>query len=241
MPHEAPPSWWRFLVCRQTGYDRAVLINSDFHRIAVVILNEEAWIASPAPGVERIMLDRIGDEVARATSVVRYAPDSRFERHEHAMGEEFLVLEGTFSDEHADYPAGTYVRNPPGSSHAPFSEDGCRILVKLRQFEMDDLSPVVVDTTNQALWNTSRDGQGESLPLHRFGAEDVRMLRLQPGQSHVTGADGTEVFVVSGSLIFQGNMLAAESWLRIPRGDSCELAARGDAILWLKSGHLPRR
>ena len=69
------------------------------------------------------MLDRIGDEVARATSIVRYAPGSSFARHEHAKGEEFLVLEGIFSDDSGDYPAGFYVRNPPGSGHTPFRKD----------------------------------------------------------------------------------------------------------------------
>jgi hypothetical protein len=61
------------------------------------------------------MLDRIGDEVARATSIVRYAPASHFSPHVHDGGEEFLVLEGTFQDEHGDYPVGSYVRNPPTS------------------------------------------------------------------------------------------------------------------------------
>ena len=68
------------------------------------------WIASPAGGVDRKMLDRIGDEKARATSIVRYAADSAFPEHEHPLGEEFYVLEGVFSDEHGDYPAGTYVQ-----------------------------------------------------------------------------------------------------------------------------------
>ena len=60
------------------------------------------WIASPAGGVDRKMLDRIGDEKARATSIVRYAADSAFPEHEHPLGEEFYVLEGVFSDEHGD-------------------------------------------------------------------------------------------------------------------------------------------
>lgn len=79
-------------------------------------------------------------EVARATSIVRYAPESRFAEHIHELGEEFLVLEGMFSDEHGDYGAGTYVRNPPGSSHSPYTVDGCTIFVKLRQFDPADLT-----------------------------------------------------------------------------------------------------
>ena len=70
------------------------------------------------------MLDRRGEEVARATSLVSYAPGSHFERHIHDGGEEILVLEGTFSDEQGDYPTGTYLRNPVGSSHARPAQHG---------------------------------------------------------------------------------------------------------------------
>ena len=151
-------------------------INADFSRSAMVVLEDSNWVRSPQPGVERIMLDRIGDEVARATSVVRYAEGSSFNRHEHAMGEEFLVLEGVFSDEHADYPTGTYVRNPPGSGHSPYSQDGCRILVKLRQFDDQDLSHVVIDTQDAELW--SNDGNSaKRLPLHSYATEQVQKLR----------------------------------------------------------------
>jgi len=96
------------------------------------------------------MLDRIGDEVARATSIVRYAPHSRFAPHTHGGGEEFLVLDGVFQDEHGDYPTGTYVRNPPTSRHTPGSEPGCTIFVKLLQFDPDDRTPVRIDTSE--LW-----------------------------------------------------------------------------------------
>jgi anti-sigma factor ChrR (cupin superfamily) len=81
-------------------------LNADFSKRAVVHAATLAWTASPVPGVERRMLDRIGDEVARATSIVRYAPRSCFPPHVHGGGEEFLVLEGVFQDEHGDFPAG---------------------------------------------------------------------------------------------------------------------------------------
>ena len=175
-------------------------INADFSRTAVVDRSRVEWISSPASGVDRIMLDRIGDEVAWATSIVRYAPGSRFSRHEHPKGEEFLVLEGVFSDESGHYPAGTYVRNPPGSGHAPFSEDGCRILVKLRQFDPQDLTPVVIDTRCAVLWQSAPPV--DSLPLHSFASERVAMVRIAHGQHYTADADanGIEIFVVSGSI-----------------------------------------
>src|SRR5215470_18081295 len=99
-------------------------LNADFSRRVAVHTVRQAWVPSPMAGVERRMLDRIGDEVARATSIVRYAPASHFSRHVHGGGEEFLVLDGVFQDEHGDYPAGAYVRNPPTSAHTPRSEAG---------------------------------------------------------------------------------------------------------------------
>lgn len=216
-------------------------INAIFSRPAMVIAGSSEWTRSPASGVDRIMLDRIGDEVARATSIVRYAPGSQFSRHKHPEGEEFLVLEGVFSDEHGHYPAGTYVRNPPGSSHTSFSIDGCRILVKLRQFDPSDFSPVVIDTRDESLWKTKESARHPDLPLHRFGPEKVQMLRLQEGRDYTTaaGIGGIEIFVVSGSVTYVGYELVDESWLRLPAGSNLHLNANSTTTLWIKSGHLP--
>lgn len=208
-------------------------INADFSKRAALVPDDMEWIRSPESGVDRCMLDRIGDEVARATSIVRYAPNSSFPRHEHAKGEEFLVLDGMFSDESGDYPAGSYVRNPPGSSHAPFSLGGCRILVKLRQFDARDLAQFVVDTGG------SSNDAGELL-LHEFGKERVRMRRLVAGESLEVNTEdgGTEVFVVDGSLELGGHAYPADSWLRFPAGDDACLLATRPSTLWVKTGHL---
>ena len=109
-------------------------INANFDQVAFEHSADMPWVASPMPGVSRRMLDRIGDEVARATSIVRYDPGSHFSSHVHSGGEEFLVLEGVFQDEYGDYPAGTYVRNPVNTEHTPASAPGCEIFVKLWQF-----------------------------------------------------------------------------------------------------------
>ena len=103
-------------------------VNEDYTKRVTINHHDLPWISSPEVGVERRMLDRVGDEVAKATSVVRYRAGSKFKTHTHELGEEILVLEGIFSDENGDYPAGTYLMNPPGSSHAPFSEVGCTLL-----------------------------------------------------------------------------------------------------------------
>ncbi len=209
-------------------------LNADFSKRAAIAPDDSLWVHSPEYGVDRLMLDRIGEEVARATSVVRYAADSSFPRHEHAKGEEFLVLEGVFSDETGDYPAGSYVRNPPGSGHTPFSKPGCRILVKLRQFDANDLSQFAIDTTDARGW------VGSTLTLHEFGPEHVFMQRVEAGRRFEVDASsaGTELFIVSGTLLFQDASWAAESWLRFPPGDVATLAAAEDAVVWVKTGHL---
>src|SRR4029078_1842625 len=118
-------------------------INDDLTIPVIIQASDLPWVASPAAGVDRRMLFRIGEEVARATSIVRYAPGSAFPRHTHGGGEEIVVLEGTFQDEHGNYPAGSYFRHPPGTSHIPASEVGCTIFVRLWQFRADDQAQIV--------------------------------------------------------------------------------------------------
>lgn len=219
-------------------------INADFAKRVVIPEGSDDWQKSPAAGVERRLLDRIGDEVARATSIVRYAADSSFAAHTHAMGEEFLVLDGVFSDEHGDYPAGSYVRNPPGSSHVPFSREGCRIFVKLRQFDADDLTPVVVLPGNSDDWHDGGDyGSGvRSLPLHRYESERVVMLRADAGSDVYLreNTGGAEVLIMDGCIEIDGQKLPPESWARFPAGDAVSFTARKDSVVWIKSGHLPQ-
>lgn len=214
-------------------------INAEFSEKALVVPGESDWVRSPESGVDRLMLDRIGGEVARATSIVRYAPGSSFARHEHTAGEEFLVLDGVFSDEHADYDVGAYVRNPPGSGHSPYSRNGCRIFVKLRQFDPQDLSYVVVDTADKAVWPNEADRN--ILELHEFGSERVIMIRLDKDRSFPIDSHpgGLEILVISGSIIDAGTELAAESWLRFPSDQAIQLVAASDSLLWVKMGHLP--
>ena len=217
----------------------AMKINADFSKRAIVSYSDDQWVASPAAGVERLMLDRIGDEVARATSLVRYAPDSRFDRHMHDQGEEFLVLDGVFSDEHADYPAGTYVRNPPGTGHSPHCDKGCVILVKLRQFDADDLEPVVIDTKNEDAWKPTAEGR--VCELHRYETEREAMLQFNTiqVQTIVAPEGGLEWLLVNGHLSVDGEKYPALSWFRLPAGDRLKIAVSDDCLVWQKTGHLP--
>ena len=153
-------------------------INADFSQRVVLNSHEMDWEASPMHGVYRKKLDSIGDEVARATSLVKYDPGSYFSPHTHGGGEEFYVLDGVFSDEHGDYPAGTYVRNPIGSTHKPHSENGCTIFVKLHQFEEDDQKQFSINTKDAEFLPGSAPGL-RVLPLHSFGRESFgRIYRI---------------------------------------------------------------
>lgn len=216
-----------------------MLINADFSRRVVVRPGDVEWVASPTAGVERRMLDRVGGEVARATSIVRYAPRSRFPAHVHGGGEELLVLEGVFSDETGDFPAGHYVRNPPGSAHAPRTEGGCTLFVKLHQFDPDDRRRVVIDT-RAAAWRPGDAAGIEVLPLHAFGRERVGLERWQAGARAVRHdhPGGEEVLVLEGGFEDEDGSFAAGTWLRSPNGSQhAPCSARG-CILYVKTGHL---
>src|SRR5438034_10573052 len=130
-------------------------INGNLSVRAVADTTLMQWTPSPSGSVWRKRVHLVGPpESGQVTSVVRYEPASRFPAHDHPEGEEILVLEGVFSDEHGDWPAGTFLLNPEGFRHAPFSEPGCVLLVKLRQFPGRERRHVVVDTHNLA-WERS--------------------------------------------------------------------------------------
>jgi hypothetical protein len=222
-----------------------MFVNSD-RRISVwVQSNDLPWLLSPEPGVERRLLERSGGEVATATSIVRYSAGSRFAEHCHPLGEEFLVLKGVFSDEHGDYPEGTYVRNPPGTRHSPFSRGGCEILVKLRQMNPDDRGFVCV-LPHQTQWeHTHADGLMRAM-LWQDKVSSVSLERIDPGAKRPACASpgGEEWFLLAGNVQrkgdegTEGERMFAGTWLRDPGISQSELSSEEGALLWVKRGHL---
>ena len=215
-------------------------LNADFTQRAVVHAATLDWTLSPIAGVERRMLDRIGGEVARATSIVRYAPHSHFSSHTHEGGEEFFVLEGVFQDEHGDYPAGSYVRNPPTSAHTPASEPGCTILVKLWQFDATDRTQVRIDTTKRPYQRDPLRAGVEVMPLYQDGHEVVALERWRAGtQVSLRSMAGLELVVLDGNFTDGSDWFHYQSWLRLPPGVMVRAQAGPQGCrVWIKTGHL---
>lgn len=215
-----------------------MLINAKFSLRAIVTPDQYRWVASPQVGVERVMLDRVGEEKARATSIVRYAPRSSFPPHQHPGGEEILMLSGTFSAGSEHNPAGWYLRNPPGSSHQPSSDEGALIFVKLGQMSPLEARPVRINTHDASSWK-SQSGR-EICPLFSDDTEQVWLQRLAPDETlFADRAGGIELLVLSGGIVAGGQSYESGSWIRLPAGDSLEIAASGQgATLYIKAGHL---
>ncbi|WP_312525343.1 cupin domain-containing protein [Paracoccus sp. (in: a-proteobacteria)] len=212
-------------------------INDDFDRPIIVHGAKLDWIASPAAGVERRMLFRIGDEIARATSIVRYAPGSSFPRHTHSGGEEILVLQGTFQDEHGDYPAGSYFRNPPGTSHIPAAAEGCVIFVRLWQYRTGDRVQINRQP-GEGTSTTPRQGALSARILFQDEAEEVRIEDwAADAEIHVENPRGLEFILIDGTARLNQEESQAQSWGRLPAGQ--DLLARtgpSGATIWLRDG-----
>jgi anti-sigma factor ChrR (cupin superfamily) len=217
-------------------------INAEFDQRVVVHSADLEWIKSPIKGVERRPLDRVGKEVARATTIVRYAPGSEFSPHVHSGGEEFIVIDGVFQDEHGDFPAGSYIRNPPESSHTPGSEAGCIIFVKLWQYEMEDRTHIRLRTDHMHAI-PHRDMPGITVtPLYKDNIEEVSMLYLEPDSKlSLDLPQGAEILVLEGEISEGEDVLKRHSWLRVPPdGDLNAISGSKGTRIWLKTGHLSK-
>jgi len=216
-----------------------LMVHADLAKRCVVDSNTVAWQPSPSPRVQRRVLERNGAEIARATSIVRYDPGAQFHSHEHSLGEEIFVLEGTFSDEYGDYGRGTYVKNPPGSSHKPFSEKGCTLFVKLRHLAPDDKERVVVHTHQSPWFQGMKDGLSV-MPLSEFGTRHTALVRWAPetyfnAHRHY---GGEEIYVLEGVFSDEHGSYTQGTWIRSPHlSHHTPFSVEGCLIL-VKTGHL---
>ena len=220
-------------------------LNGDMKLRACMDTASMEWQPSPSGSVWRRRVHLVGEpESGQVTSVVRYEPGSTFRAHDHPEGEEILVLEGTFSDEHGDWTAGTYLLNPEGFRHAPFSKQGCTLFVKLRQYEGEDREHVCVQTRDLAWEPGSRVGISQK-PLYASAADTMRLEHWEAGAAPglVEYAGGAEVFVLRGAFEDEVGRYDEGTWLRLPAGAShtpasptgCELYVKAGAVSFLRS------
>ena len=219
----------------------STLLNADFDQRVVIRPEDYQWVPSPMPGVERMMLDRIGDEVARATSIVRYAPHSQFSSHTHDGGEEIFVLDGVFADEHQPYPQGSYLRNPIGTSHTPnIGKEGATIFVKLHQFNERDTEQKAINTTQQ-MWHPGLVDGLTVMPLHEYEGEHVALVKWAPNTQFKAHQHwgGEEILVIAGTFYDEHGSYPAGTWLRSPHmSQHAPFTKEDGALIYVKTGHL---
>jgi len=214
------------------------MINMDFTKRVVIDSSKQVWTASPLPGVWRKPLARENRESGHATSVVKYDAGANFSAHNHPLGEEIYVLSGTFSDETGDFPAGSYFRNPKGFVHAPFSVNGCELLVKLHQMSPFDNQRICIDT-NQQKWLAGY-GNLKVKHLHSFETENVALVFWPAGEKFIlhNHFNGEEIYVISGELIDELGHYPAGTWIRSPHLSTHHPFVKQDTLIWVKTGHL---
>lgn len=213
-------------------------LNMDFAQQTFKLGDQLDWVTSPADGVSRVHLEREAAESGHTTSFVRFEPGASFAPHAHPLGEEIYVLEGVFSDENGDYPAGTYLRNPPGSMHKPFTKEGCTLCVKLDQFQSGDTEKVVIRPEDQQ-WQPGI-GNLEVLPLHQFKTESTALVFWPAGevfQPH-THWGGEEIVVISGTFKDESGDYPAGSWIRNPDQSRHHPYVKEDTLILVKVGHI---
>ena len=212
-------------------------LNADFTRRAKLATAEQDWQPSPSGTVWRKPLYRQGGEFGPVTSVVRYVPGGAFRAHPHPEGEEILVLSGVFSDDSGDFPAGSWLFNPEGFSHAPRSEPGCDLLVRLRQYPGSQRRRRLVDTAAEP-WRAAPVPGLSLKPLYDESGypEYVCLLRLDAGAevSEQRFAAGAEYFVLEGSLCDDAGEYTAGTWLRLPPAATQSLRTATGCIAYLR-------
>lgn len=215
-------------------------LNTDYAQRVVINSLELPWVASPVPGVQRRLLERDGEEAAKATSIVRYAPDSSFPKHAHPMGEEFFVLSGDFQDESGTYPAGTFVKNPPGSSHSPKTVSGCDLLVKLRYSTAINAERIVVLPKDRH-WHPGLVRGLEVCPLDNSGTSHAALVRWAP-ETHFDRHrhfGGEEIFVLDGVFADENQAYPTGTWLRNPHMSVHQPFSTEGCLIFVRTGHLP--
>jgi anti-sigma factor ChrR (cupin superfamily) len=214
-------------------------LNSNFSQRVVVELASLEWINSSAAGLQLQLIERDGEDAARSTSIERYAPGSAFETHKHDLGEEILVLDGIFSDESGSFGPGTYIKNPPGSSHAPSSATGCTLFVKQCHLDPADSLRTVIDTS-KATWFPGLVPGLSVLPLSEFNTQHTALVRWAPGTRFNPHRHygGEEIYVLEGVFEDEFGSYPAGTWIRSPHMSAHRPFSNEGCTILVKTGHL---
>jgi anti-sigma factor ChrR (cupin superfamily) len=215
-------------------------VNGDLSVRATADTRIMAYSPSPSGTVFRKRMHLVGaPESGQVTSIVEYQPGATFPAHDHPEGEEILVLDGVFSDEHGDWPAGTYLLNPEGFRHAPFSKEGCTLFVKLRQFPGTERQHTVINH-GAVTWEPTAIAGVSRKPLYQQdGFSDVTCLEwwdmgtTLPSYEHEEGA---ELFVLKGRFTDENGFYDEGSWLRMPKGSKHTPHTAEGCTLYIKRG-----
>jgi anti-sigma factor ChrR (cupin superfamily) len=215
-------------------------LNNDFSRVVVLNTADIPWQPAPYSGVMFRLLEQDGAEGTRMTSIVRYEPGSLLPSHSHELGEEIIVLQGEFADESGVYAAGSYIKNPPGSSHAPYSATGCTLFIKLCHLQPEDTERVVVDVQSSA-WRPGMVGGLRVLPLSEFRGEHSALVNWQPGTVFNPHRHwgGEEIYVLEGVFEDEFGRYPAGTWLRNPHMSQHAPFSKEGCTIFVKVGHLP--
>lgn len=218
-------------------------INGDLSIRVVVDTTQMEWVSSPSGSVWRKRVHLVGPpESGQVTSVVRYEPHSTFPAHDHPDGEEILVLDGVFCDEHGNWPAGTYLLNPEGFRHTPFSEIGCTLFVKLRQFAGHKRRHIIVDTHKRPWESTPIRGVAQKHLYRQAGFSDLVLLEHwspEADRGNTVYEHGAELFVLEGEFADEVGAYVAGCWLRLPVGSHHHPRTARGCILYIKKSGLP--
>lgn len=215
-------------------------LNNDFARVVVVNTADMPWQSASFSGVHYRMLEQIGAEGTRSTSVVRYEPGTHLPSHTHALGEEIIVLNGEFSDESGVYSSGTYIKNPPGLTRTPFSATGCTLFIKQGHLQPDDFERVLVDVHNSA-WRPGMVGGLSVMPLSEFKGEHSALVKWQSGTVFNPHRHwgGEEIYVLDGVFEDEHGRYPAGTWLRSPHLSQHAPFSKEGCTIFVKVGHLP--
>ena len=214
-------------------------LNLDFNQRIVISASQLAWVGASAPRVWHKQFERELPERGRCTSLVRCQSQANFQTHSHPMGEEVLVLHGVYADEHGEYPEGTYLRYPPGSTHTPFSEEGCILFVKVDHFQLGDDQRVVL-RRDEMQWKTLENGCS-MVTLHEYGEEHTALVRWPQGKCLPVHSrqSGEEVLILEGQLADEYGAYPNHTWIRYPHQSEHNFTSEEGALVFIKNCHLP--